>query len=195
MVPPPPIRMPASAPFAPPRIAPMTAPTPAPAPIFPASPLMPSLSSASVTVARIGIRTRADRETIESDSQAAGPLDPSRLLDRADHAAHDRSGGHDHAVALPQVDQRRRFEAIFDLRGRRAERALQPHVELGADRHVARAVARPVSVELPADRRAPPGSLEKRRRDIAARAAANAVDPIAQVQVLVRDRSARSSGA
>ena len=33
-----------------------------------------------------------------------------------------------------QIDERRRLEAILDLRGRRAERVLQPDVELGADR-------------------------------------------------------------
>ena len=54
IVPPPPIRMPSSAPLAPPRIPPRIAPTPAPAPIFPASPRMPSLSIACVTLARIG---------------------------------------------------------------------------------------------------------------------------------------------
>ena len=54
IVPPPPIRMPASAPFAPPRIAPRIAPAPAPMPMRSASPRMPSLSSACVTVARIG---------------------------------------------------------------------------------------------------------------------------------------------
>ena len=50
IVPPPPMRTPSNAPFAPPMIPPMMAPMPAPAPIFPASPLMPSLSSACVTV-------------------------------------------------------------------------------------------------------------------------------------------------
>ena len=53
-VPPAPMRMPASAPLNPPRMPPMIAPTAAPVPILPTSPLMPSLSSACVTVARIG---------------------------------------------------------------------------------------------------------------------------------------------
>ena len=35
-----------------------------------------------------------------------------------------------------EIDERRRFEAIFNSRGRRAERLLQPHVQLGADRNV-----------------------------------------------------------
>jgi hypothetical protein len=45
---------PSSAPRTPPMIPPMIAPTAEPAPILPASPRIPSLSSACVTVPRIG---------------------------------------------------------------------------------------------------------------------------------------------
>src|SRR5436190_903881 len=64
------MRIPASAPLAPPRMAPRIAPAPAPIPIFPFSPLIPSLSIACVTVARIGydrplMVTRSNATVIE----------------------------------------------------------------------------------------------------------------------------------
>ena len=69
----------------------MIAPTPAPAPIFPASPLMPSLSSACVTVRANRIGAAVDRDLIERHRQLAFALDPSGLVDRAHDAAHHRA--------------------------------------------------------------------------------------------------------
>ena len=210
IVPPPPIRMPASAPFAPPRMPPMIAPTPAPTPIFPASPLMPSLSSACVTVRADRIRAAVDRDLVERDRHAALALGARRLGHRADDAAHHRAGRHQHAVALvAQIDQRRRLEAILDLRGLRAQRVLQPHVELGADRDLVRVLRADASVAGVAGRRTV--VLRIRRRSgsavgpgdrrvaaavaIAARAAADVVDAIADVGELAARRSARSCAA
>ena len=148
IVPPPPIRMPASAPFAPPRIAPRIAPAPAPMPIFSFSPMIPSLSSACDTVARIGY----ERPLIVTRSKATVrlpfALGARRRLHRAHDAAHQRAGRHQHAAALiPQIDHRRRLEAILDLGRLRAQRVLQPDVELGADRNLVR-VLRPHRLSL-----------------------------------------------
>ena len=81
------------------------------------------------------VRASADLDLIEDDVEAALPLDVAGLVHGADDAAHHRAGRHEHATALHQVDHRRRLEAILDLRGVRAERVLQPHIELGSGRH------------------------------------------------------------
>ena len=164
----------------------MTAPTPAPVPI------LAGLASDALALERFGdggahrIRTAADRKAVERHRQAAGALDPSRLLDRADDPSHDRAGRHDHAVPSHQVDQRRRLETVFDLRGCRAERCLQPHVELRADGNVEVAADRSPGGgrrTIVAFRRA--GWRARPDGDFTAGAAADRVDPIAQVEILV----------
>src|SRR5205823_2685097 len=103
---------------------------------------LPGFALDAFALERIGdgcadrIRTAADGQTIEGDRQLAGPFDASGLRDRAHYAAHHRAGGYHHAVSLLQVDHRGCFEAIFDLRRRRTERARQPHVEFRADRDI-----------------------------------------------------------
>ena len=98
IVPPPPIRMPASAPLAPPR---MRADDRADAGAG-ADPA--GFASDALALERFGHRrahrigTVADREPVERHRQAARALDAPGLLDRADDAAHDRAGRHDDAV-------------------------------------------------------------------------------------------------
>ena len=99
IVPPPPISTPSSAPFTPPMMPPMIAPTAEPAPIRPASPLMPSLSIASSPCRASGSCGR-DGNLIERHGEAALAVGSRRPVHRADDAAHHRTGGNQHLVAL-----------------------------------------------------------------------------------------------
>src|SRR5262249_58184638 len=136
------------------------------------------------------VRPVIDRQAIEREGQASGPLEPRRLRYRRDGAAHRRSRRHEYVAALVlQIDHRGRLELVLGNRRLRAERALKPDVELGADRNLVR-VAR--SDRLSRRRAAVRfGSRARWRRvaagRIAARAAADGVAPIARL-ALVRRR-------
>ena len=126
----------------------MIAPTPAPAPIL----LGLALDAFALERLRDGradrIRAAVDRD--RSNATVRLPLRSMRpaWFTELTTPRIDRAGGHQHAVALvAEIDHRRRLEAILDLRRLRAERVLQPDVELGADRNLVRdsATDRPVA--------------------------------------------------
>ena len=130
IVPPPPISTPRTAPFTPPMMPPMIAPTADPAP------MLPDFSLDAFALERLRDRAAhrivaaAHGNLIERDRQTALPIGARRLVNGADDAAHHGTGWNQHAVPVVNVDDRRRFEPILDLRCRRAQLALEANVDL-----------------------------------------------------------------
>ena len=63
------------------------------------------------------IAAAVDRHLIERHGQAALAVGPRRPVHGADDAAHDRAGRNQDLVAAVEIDDRRGFETILDLRG------------------------------------------------------------------------------
>ena len=133
-----------------------------------------------------------DGQLIEHDGQAPLPLEAPCLVHRRDATAHHGPGRHDHAVSFAVVDDGRGLESFLDLCGLRAERLLQPHVELGADRDVRRPATRRRCRTRVFGLNTGDASLGRRRRRrccrarrIAAGARADAFDPVAELRVFL----------
>ena len=120
----------------------MIAPTAAPAPIF---------SGVFLVAARFErlrhrranrIIAAVDGDLIEAQCKLALALDATGIVDRRHDTTHARARRDQHAAVLAKVNDGGRFEAIFDLLRIRAQRPLEPHIELGPDGNDAGAACR-----------------------------------------------------